>query len=144
MSTLDDVDIAPVQRGDQSRDVVIPGPGGPGGTAGGHGHGAVLAGGDSAGSCSGASMSGRGGAAGGSSTAALGKGKQTCVILDDDEVSCHEDEPLQKRLRQLSGTEPAAATNKEAVDKRVTEEVAAKRATEEATAEEAAAKQAAE
>jgi hypothetical protein len=39
MPTLDDVDIAPVQRGDQSRGVVIPGPGGPGGTAGGYSHG---------------------------------------------------------------------------------------------------------
>jgi hypothetical protein len=41
MPTLDDVDIAPVQRGDQSHGVVIPRPGGPSGAAGGHGHGAA-------------------------------------------------------------------------------------------------------
>jgi hypothetical protein len=73
------------------------------------------------------------------------------VILDDDEVSSDEDEPLQKRLRQFSGTGPvvldeAAATDKEATDKRVVEEAMAKRATEEratvktTTAEEVAAK----
>jgi hypothetical protein len=41
MPTLDDVDIASVQRGDQSRGVVIPGLGGSGGAAGDHGHGAA-------------------------------------------------------------------------------------------------------
>jgi hypothetical protein len=56
--------------------VVIPGPGGP------------------AGSRSGASMSGRGGTANGFSATALSKGKQTRVILNDDEVSFDEDEPL--------------------------------------------------
>jgi hypothetical protein len=39
MPTLDDVDIAPVQRGDQSRGVVILRLGGPSGAAGGHGRG---------------------------------------------------------------------------------------------------------
>jgi hypothetical protein len=39
-------------------------------------------------------MSGRGGAANGFSAAALSKGKQTRVILNDDEVSFDEDEPL--------------------------------------------------
>jgi cobalamin biosynthesis Mg chelatase CobN len=65
------------------------------------------------------------------------KGKQTCVILDDDEVSSDEDEPLQKRLQQLSDTgsavlDEAAVADKEAVDKRAAEEATAKRATEEA------------
>jgi hypothetical protein len=60
MPTLDDVDIAPVQRGDQSRSVVIPGPGGLGGAAGGHGHGGFPAGGGLVGSRSGASAGGRG------------------------------------------------------------------------------------
>jgi hypothetical protein len=66
MPILDDVDIAPVQRVDQSRGVVIPGPGGKGGTAGGHGHRGI-----SACSHSGASVGGRGGTVGGSSNAAL-------------------------------------------------------------------------
>jgi hypothetical protein len=92
--TLDDVDIAPVQRGDQSHDVVILGPGGLGGTAGGHGHGGVPIGGGLAGSRSGAPAGGRGGAAGGSSATAPSKGQQTRVILDDDEVSSDKDEPL--------------------------------------------------
>jgi hypothetical protein len=39
MPTLDDVDIAPVQRGDQSHNMFIPRPGGPGGAAGAHGRG---------------------------------------------------------------------------------------------------------
>jgi hypothetical protein len=39
MPTLDDVDIALVKRGDQSHGVVIPGLGGPGGAASGHGCG---------------------------------------------------------------------------------------------------------
>jgi hypothetical protein len=42
MPTLDDVDIAPVQRGDQSHGVVMPGLGGLGGVAGGHGLGGGL------------------------------------------------------------------------------------------------------
>jgi hypothetical protein len=118
MPTLDDVDIARVQRGDQSHDVVIPGSGGP------------------AGSRSGASAGGRGGAAGGSSaassssTAALGKGKQMSVILDDDDVSSDEDEPLQKQLRQLSSAGPTVL-DEAAVDKRAAEDAAAKRAAEE-------------
>jgi hypothetical protein len=52
----------------------------------------------------------------------LGKGKQTCIILDDDEVSSDEDESLQKWLRQHSSAGPAvcdeaAAADKEAADK---------------------------
>jgi hypothetical protein len=148
MPTLDDVDIAPVQRGDQSRGVVIPRLGGPGGTAGGHDHEGVPAGGGPAGSRSGASAGGQGGAADGSSAMALGKGKQTRVILDDDEVSSDEDEPLQKQLRQLSGAGPMAVADKGVADKRAAEEAVVKRAAEEATtkqaAEEAAAKTAAE
>jgi hypothetical protein len=156
MPTLDDVDIAAVQSGDQSRDVVIPGLVGPGSAAGGHGHGGgppagrggVPVGGGPAGSRSGAPTGGRGGgpASGSSVAPALGKGKQTCVILDDDE-----DEPLQKRLRlrQLFDVGPAVldeaaatttAADKEAADKRATEEAMAKRVAEERAAVEAAAK----
>jgi hypothetical protein len=68
MPTLDDVDIALVQRGDQSHGVVIPGSGGPGSAAGGHGHGGVPVGSGLAGSRSGAPAGGRGGSAGGSSS----------------------------------------------------------------------------
>jgi hypothetical protein len=108
MSTLNNVNIAPVQRGDQSRGIVIPRLGSSGCAAGGHdrggsprvGRGGVPVGCGPAGSCSGASASGRGG----SPAAAPGKGKQARVVLDDDEVSFDEDEPLQKRLRQLSST----------------------------------------
>jgi hypothetical protein len=71
------------------------------------------------------------------------------IILDDDEVSSDEDEPLQKRLRQLSGVglavrDEAAVADKEAVDKWVVEEAAMKRAAEERATEEAAMKRAAE
>jgi hypothetical protein len=76
-------------------------------------------------------------------------GYDTCVVLDDDELSSNEDEPLQKRLRQLSsaartsGSGPAPTTpdvastavataDKEAVDKRAAEEAAVMRAAEEA------------
>jgi hypothetical protein len=126
MPTLDDVDIAPVQRGDQSCGVVIPRPGDPGGAAGGHDHGGVPVGGDPAGSRSGTPVGGRGGAT------APGKDKQTCVILNDDEVSSDEYEPLQKRLRQRSGAGPAvldevAAADKEVADKRAVEEATVKR-----------------
>jgi hypothetical protein len=152
MPTLDDVNIAPVQRGDQSRGVVIPGPGGPGGAAGGHGggglpacRGGVPVGDGPVGSRRGAPMGGRGGAAGGSSAVAPDKGKQMRVILDDNEVSSDEDEPLQKRLRQLSGAglallDEAATADKEAVGKRATEEAAVKRAVAERAAEEATVK----
>jgi hypothetical protein len=81
MPTLDNVDIAPVQRGDQSPGVVIPRSGGPGGDTGGHDHGGVPVGGGLAGSRSGAPAGGRGGttgdssAASGSSAAAPSKGK---------------------------------------------------------------------
>jgi hypothetical protein len=104
MLTLDGVDIAPVQWGDQSRGVVISGLDGPGGTAGGHGRGGgprsgrggVPIGGGPTGSRSGAPASGREGSPAGnsSSTAAFGKGKQARVVLDDDKVSFDEDEPL--------------------------------------------------
>jgi hypothetical protein len=77
------------------------------------------------------------------------KGKQTCVVLDDDEVSSDEDEPLQKRLRQLSGArlvvlDEAATTDKEATGKRAVEEATVERAVEERAAEEATMKKAAE
>jgi hypothetical protein len=90
MPTLDDVDIAPVQRGDQSRGVVISGAGVLAGAVGGHDRGGGPArerGGVPAGS--------RGGGLGGGSgpAPAPGKGKQARVILDDDEVSYDEDEP---------------------------------------------------
>jgi hypothetical protein len=91
MPTLDDIDITPVQRGDQSRSVVIPRAGGPTGAVGGvsaDNHGGVSAGGPT----------------GGSGLApSPGKGKQARVVLDDDVVSSDVDEPLQKRRRRLSG-----------------------------------------
>jgi hypothetical protein len=109
MPTLDDVDIAPMQRVDQSCGVVIFGAGGLVGVAGGHDQGGGpprVRGGIPA-----------GGPGGGFSPAPTpGEGKQTCVILDNDEVSSNEDEPLQKRLRWLSsaarpsGSGPATAT----------------------------------
>jgi hypothetical protein len=63
------------------------------------------------------------------------------VILDDDEVSSDEDEPLQKQLRQLSSAglavlDEAAAADKEAMDKRAAKEATTKRATEERAVEE--------
>jgi hypothetical protein len=87
MPTLDDVDIAVVQRGDLSRGMTIPGvtvTGGRGGTTGG-----------------GRGGRGPGGSGCSSSTPAPGKGKgaSTRVVHDDDEVSSDEDEPLQVRLR---------------------------------------------
>jgi hypothetical protein len=83
MPTLDDVDIAPVQRGNQSRDVVIHRLGGPGGATGGHGHGGgplggcggIPVGGGPAGSHSGPLAGDRGGTASSSSAMAPGKGK---------------------------------------------------------------------
>jgi hypothetical protein len=77
-----------------------------------------------------------------------GKGKHTRVILDDDEASSDEDEPLQKRLRQFSGAGPAvldeaAAADKEAMGKRAAEKATTKRATEERVVEEAVVKAAA-
>jgi hypothetical protein len=63
------------------------------------------------------------------------------VILDDDEVSSDEDEPLQKQLRQLSSAglavlDEAAAADKEAMDKRAAKEATTKRAAEERAVEE--------
>jgi hypothetical protein len=85
--------------------VVIPRPGGLGGTTGGHGRGGGLpagrggtpVGGGLAGSRSGTPADGRGGGYTGSSSTALapGRGKQTHVILDDEEVSFDEDEPAE-------------------------------------------------
>jgi hypothetical protein len=143
--------------------VVIPGLGGPGGTAGGHGRaggppagrGGVPVGGGPTGSRNGAPAGGRGGSPAGSSSAAPtpGKGKQTHVVLDDDEVSSDEDDLCRSgcgnfpalgrwcsRLWQLSGVEPvvldeAAAADKEVADKRA----AVKRAAEEWAAAKAAA-----
>jgi hypothetical protein len=148
--------------GEQSHGVVIPRPGGLGGTTGGHdrggglptGRGGAPVGGGLAGSRSGTPAGGRGGGyTGGSSTAlAPGRGKQMHVILDDEEVSFDEDEPLQKQLRQLSGAGSAvldvaavtmAMTNKEATDKRATEEATTKSVAEERAVEEAPAKAAA-
>jgi hypothetical protein len=75
MPTLDDVAITPVQRGDQSHSVVIPGPDGPVGTAGGlgrgggpsAGRGGIPAGGGPAGSHSATPAGGRGGGPAGGS-----------------------------------------------------------------------------
>jgi hypothetical protein len=61
MPTLDDVDIAPVQRGDLSHGVVIPGPGGLGGAVGGHGRGRGPAGGRPTGGRDGGPAGSRGG-----------------------------------------------------------------------------------
>jgi hypothetical protein len=78
---------------------------------------------------------------------APGKGKQVCVVLDDNEVLSDEDEPLQKQLRQLFGARPAEldekATMMAATDKEAAEEVAMKRATEERATENTATKAAA-
>jgi hypothetical protein len=76
------------------------------------------------------------------------KGKQTCVILDDDEVSSDEDEPLQKRLQQLSGVglavrDEVVVADKEVVAKWAAEEATTKKAAEERAVEEAAVKAAA-
>jgi hypothetical protein len=104
MPTLDDVDIASVQRGEHSRGVVITGPSGLVGAAGGHGRGGgpsagrggIPAGGGPAGSRSGAPVGGQGGGPAGGSSPALApsKGKQVRIILNNDEVSFDEDEPL--------------------------------------------------
>jgi hypothetical protein len=100
MSTLDDVNITPVQRGDQSRGVVIPGTGGLADAVGGHGRGDGPTGdrGDVPAGSHGGVLAGAP-----AGTPAPGKHKHARVILDDDEVSSDEGEPLQKRMRQLSG-----------------------------------------
>jgi hypothetical protein len=82
-------------------------------TAGCHGQGGGPTGGRSGILGSGGPAGGRGcvlagdrggGPIGGSAPAlAPGKGKQAHVVLDDDEVSSNEDEPLHKRLQRLSG-----------------------------------------
>jgi hypothetical protein len=126
MPTLDDVDIAVVQRGDLSRGVTIPGvtvTGGRGGTTGGD-----------------RGSRGPGGSGSPSSAAALGKGKgvSTWVVHDDDEVSFDEDEPLQVRLRSqfpaggsssLGTASPVAVATagaEAATDRRAAEEAASK------------------
>jgi hypothetical protein len=80
--------------------MVIPRAGGLAGAAGGHDQGTSPAGGRG-----GVSTGGRGGgpAGGSSATLTLGKGKQAHVVLNDDEVSSDENDPLQKQLWQLSG-----------------------------------------
>jgi hypothetical protein len=133
MPMLDDINIAPVQRGDQSHSVVIPRAGGPAGAMGGHDRPAAVA-------------SPRQPAAVVSWQAtplaapapAPVKGKHARAIRDDDEVSFDEDENLQKRLRWpfgavgLSGsgptpTMPGAVATTLAVDKRVMEEATTSR-----------------
>jgi hypothetical protein len=150
MPTLDDVNIAPVQRGDQSRGVGIPGAGVLAGAADGHGQGSGPAGGCGGVPTSGGPAGGRGGVLAGGPAPAPGKGKQARVVLDDDDVSSDEDEPLQKRLRRLfdaagqSGRGPAPvapdaapAADKEATDKKATEKAAAdKEAADKSTADE--------
>jgi hypothetical protein len=71
---------------------------------------------------------------------APGKGKQACIILNVDEVSSDEDEPLQKRMWWVFGAGPSstatavtmATANKETADRRTAEEAVVKRAMEEA------------
>jgi hypothetical protein len=97
MPTLDDVDIAVVQRGDISHGVTIPGAtvtGGRGGTTCGGRGGRPVGSGSAGGGLAG--DRGRGGSGSPSSAPALGKGKRVSVrvIHDDDEVSSDEDEPL--------------------------------------------------
>jgi hypothetical protein len=163
MPMLDDINIALMQRGDQSCGMVIPGAGSLDSIAGSHGQGGGLAGG-----CGGVLASGslprpwwhpgrwprrqprwwfwpRSGPD-------KGKDKHACVIHDDDEVSSDEDEPLQKRMRLFScaggPSRPAptvpdeATTTKAEVDKEATEEVMLKRAVEEAVEKVAADKEA--
>jgi hypothetical protein len=104
MPTLDDIDITLVQRGDQSRNVVIPRAGGPTGAVGGHGWGGGPTGGHGGVSADNHGGVLVGGPTGGSGPApSPGKGKQARVVLDDDVVSSDVDEPLQKRRRRLSG-----------------------------------------
>jgi hypothetical protein len=62
MPTLDDVDIAPVQRGNLSRSMVIPEAGGLGDATGGRGQGSGPAGGGQASGLGGGPAGGRGGA----------------------------------------------------------------------------------
>jgi hypothetical protein len=114
MPTLDDVDIAPVWRGDLSHGVVILGAGGLGGTVGGRGpvrgRGGISIdgrgggpvgggrGGSPAGGCGDVLASSRGSDPDGGSSPAptpgKGKDKQVRVVLDDDEVSFDKDAPL--------------------------------------------------
>jgi hypothetical protein len=91
MPTLDNINIALLQRGDQSHDVVIPGVGILASATSGHGQG-----GGPVGCRGGISAGGRGGGPTGGSGPSLApsKGKQAHVILDNDEVSFDEDEPL--------------------------------------------------
>jgi hypothetical protein len=131
MPTLDDVDIAVVQRGDLSRGVTIPGAtvtGGRGGTTGG-----------------GRGGRGRDGSGSPISAPALGKGKGVSVrvVHDDDEVSSDKDEPLQARLRSwfpVVGSSSLGTASPVAV---AAEAAGAEAATDRRAAEEAAAKEAA-
>jgi hypothetical protein len=111
MPTLDDVDIAVVQRGDLSR-----------GGRGGRGPGG-------SGSPSSAPALGK------------GKGVSTRVVHDDDEVSSDEDEPLQVRLRSrfpAGGSSSLGTASPVAV---AVEAAGAEAATDRRAAEEAAAKE---
>jgi hypothetical protein len=136
MPTLDDVNIALVQRGDLPHSVVIPRTGGLGGTASGRGRGGgpvggrggISAGGRGGGPVHGGPASGqgsgpadgRGGDPAGGFDPALapskGKDKQVWVVLDDDEVSSDEDAPLQKRLRLSSTTAGSSGSAPTMVD----------------------------
>jgi hypothetical protein len=141
--------------------MVIPEAGGLFSADGGHGRGGGPAGGHSGvptGGRGGISTGGRGGGPDGGSDPAPApdKGKQACVILDNDEVSSDEDEPLQKLLQWLpgaggpsrSGPGPAvpyeaiamaAAADMEATNKRVTVTRAAEEVMEKVAADKEAA-----
>jgi hypothetical protein len=118
--TLDDVNIALVQRGDRGG---VPAGDRVGGPAGGFGP---------------------------APAPSKGKEKQVRVVLDDDEVSYDEDAPLQKRVwlssvvGGSSGSAPAMADVAAAMKAAVDKEVADKRAAKEATMNVAADKEAAD
>jgi hypothetical protein len=131
MPTLDDIDIAVVQRGDLSHGVTIPGAtvtSGRGGTTGG-------------------GQGGRGpkGSGSPSSAPALNKGKgvSTRVVHDDDEVSSDEDEPMQARLRSRFLADGSSSLDTASPVAVVVEAAGAEAAMDRRTVEEAAAKEAA-
>jgi hypothetical protein len=148
MPTLDDIDIAVVQRGDLSRGVTIPGAtvtSSRGGTTGGGRGGMPVGSGSVGGGLAGGR--GRGGSGSPSSAPALGKGKGVSVrvIHDDDEVSSDEDEPLQARLRSLLLAGGSSSLGTASPDVVVAVKAAgAEVATDMRTAEEAMAKEAAD
>jgi hypothetical protein len=147
MPTLDDIDIAVVQRGDLSRGMTISEAtvtggrcGTTGGGRGGRPVGSGLAGGGLAGG------RGRGGSGSPSSAPALGKGKGVSVrvIHDDDEVSFDEDEPLQARLRSLFSAGGSSSLGTASPDVVGVKAAGAEVATDRRAAEEAAVKEAAD